>query len=353
MDTIVTAFTSFGVVFMGLFVLFVGFVLFFLPFWTIVDASETKTENRVFCLFMLVFTWGIGSIIYGLFFAGSKALRKTTIIVTLIGLGLLTLSISSCGAGLALNSKQVAIKEAKEQEELKEQFKPLILDSSIVGEFYGLSRHIGTTLTLFTLNNEDISKSITVDQSINHLAKSTSELVFAIGNHNFGILNLKDGRLTSIQPPTELKNDFSWLSGIAFIEPENRVAILASHVYNHLFLYDHNSGAWKKSPGEWRGPSLAGLAYSQKENLLYSAKVERNSINSLLKVNLNGAEVGIVNLQNKVPLCSSEDYAQLNFKNDKIILIFRDTCEIRPFKVLAIDPTSGNIFKSETTKGTS
>ena len=70
-------------------------LLFVLPWWAIVDCvrSSRSPDGRAFLVVFLVLTWSLGSLVYGLFVTGSRALRIFTVLAVVVPGGLLALGV--------------------------------------------------------------------------------------------------------------------------------------------------------------------------------------------------------------------------------------------------------------------
>ncbi|HXH27789.1 MAG TPA: hypothetical protein VNL37_02020, partial [Candidatus Polarisedimenticolia bacterium] len=62
--------------------LMAGFLLVLvLPWWAIFDCAQSRRSGGVKAAIvaLLLFSWGLGSVVYGLFFSTTRALRRVTV----------------------------------------------------------------------------------------------------------------------------------------------------------------------------------------------------------------------------------------------------------------------------------
>ena len=80
------------------------------PVWALIDCvdSNRDRESKVLISIAIFFTWGVGSLVYGLFFARSRNLRGFTVVAMLVLMGLGVASFGSCVSGIATQARRAA-----------------------------------------------------------------------------------------------------------------------------------------------------------------------------------------------------------------------------------------------------
>lgn len=71
-----------GLVFMFVFLIATLIIVLVLPIWAIIDCAISLTRSagsKAFFIVLILFTWTLGAIIYGIFSTSSRILRKISI----------------------------------------------------------------------------------------------------------------------------------------------------------------------------------------------------------------------------------------------------------------------------------
>lgn len=98
-------------------VLIASFFCLVQPIWAIVDCvdSDRDRDTKVLLSIAIFFTWGVGSLVYGLFFAASRHLRKFTAVVSLLVAVLTVATFGSCVTAIGTQAKRAQEQQAQKQ----------------------------------------------------------------------------------------------------------------------------------------------------------------------------------------------------------------------------------------------
>jgi hypothetical protein len=333
------------------------------PIWSIVDCidSDRDRESKVLLAVAIFFTWGIGSLIYGLFFARSGNLQKFTIVATLVLAIMTVVSFGSCVSGIThLAQENAALVEQHEQEARQRaaDFVPKRIERDAVEPFHALlvartSRYSSTTaLATFTLDGPEPSSARDVRGGVRHISHDAGNgRTFALTAQEFGALSPSTGEF--IQIAVDPSFDFSWPKGLAWHPESKRVIVMTSHVYTHLFSYDPTTSGWEQLPAKFRDLSIAGLAWIPNEEMFFALSVDAGAteLSRLQRFNQLGSNLGPIGLDQPIPLADGRDSerAQLHHSSGMLVLMlppYDDAEPSAPDRIFVIHPGSGSVFAS-------
>lgn len=335
------------------------------PIWSLVDCvdSDRERETKILVSLAIFFTWGLGSAVYGLFFANSANLRRFTIFSSLM-LALLTIvSFSSCVSAIVAQSKQAAERHEIEQAEAHVRalaFAPSRVEDDAVAPFTAIhfartGRHSeSTALAEFTLAGPIPSTARDVRGGVRQVAHDAETgRTFALTRHDFGALSPRTGEFITIAVDPSL--DFSWPKGVAWDPQTQTAVVMTSHVHTEFFRYAPAVSSWEKLPSSLRDLPVTGLAYVPEQDLFYALGQPRDEseLTELQRFNLAGAHLGRLVLSPPIPLAAAADAerGQIQSSSGKLVLVlpaYAIDDPAAPDRIFMVDPTSGRVFAHET-----
>ena len=351
-----------------------GFLmLLILPWWAIFDCLFSRRSGgvKVAAVLLLVFTWGLGSLIYGLFITTTKALRVVTVaafcgVFVLFAAGGMTLI-----AGAGVHAKVLNEQTRQERQELAAQFAPAGIPARNLAAFRGLhftySAYGPQTAALarFSGLGLDFASARDTDRKVLQVACDSAEArCWALSAQDFGTIDPSSGRFTKVPVDPSL-TDFSWPRGIAFDSKDDKVYVMTCGVFTRFYRFDPRTRAWDVLPAEPRGLSVVGLTHSTSDGCLYAMEHETHdqAIRRLQRFNTSGASLGPIDLKPAIPIRKgTEDHFQIHASGDKLVLILPP--EI-PFPQIAgagvtgtasanrtfvVDPRTGEVFVPDATR---
>jgi hypothetical protein len=335
-------------------------VLLILPWWAIIDCVVSARNNgaKAFGVIVLVLTWGLGSIFYGLFFSASRALRIFTLVAVLSFGVIVVPSLISLFTGAGLAGKAQADRSRLEQEELISQFEPGSISIDAVAPFHAVHfmyderRPRSATLAQFTLAGPDLEMARDVDNDVRHVAyDDENERYFARTSHSFGTITPSSGRFTEVQVDPSL-GEFSWPKGIAYDRARRHVYVMTSHVYTRFYRFDPRTSDWQSLPTEIRDLSLAALAHSPTEDCLFGLEYRYGdtALSRIHRFNDTGANLGAISLEPAIPVPDGLESAfQLHESGGKLVLVLPPLDLGRPTenRVFVVDPATGEVLRPE------
>ena len=345
MDTLAQILAGAGVL-AGVMAFFAAGVFFFVqPLWAIIDCidSDRESDAKVLVTIALVFTWGFGSLIYGVFFPKSLTLRSFTLWMLAVLALLMVASFAACITGGIKGGQERERQEAERSAELERRaaaFQPAAIAGDALGRFHAVHQSgASRTLAEFTLSGPVAAGARDLDARVRHVTHdSIDDRVFAISDHKFGSVSATSGRFAEIEVDPALER-LSWPHGIAFDPQEHRVYVMSSHVFTRFYRYDPRRSEWERLPGELRDLGLLGLALDPDARLLYAvAEPEDGVVTRLERFNLEGAHVGSVELE--APVLAPDEAAkpiQLAYGGGQVVLILPDG------GLYAVDPSDGRL----------
>jgi hypothetical protein len=341
-------------------------VLLILPWWAIIDCIVSARTNgaKAFGVIFLVLTWGLGSVVYGLFFSVSRALRIFTV-VAIVGFGaILVPSVISLFTGAGLAGKAQNERNRLEHEELLSQFQPGTISIDAIDAFHAVHfmydgrRPRSASLAQFTLSGPDLGVARDIDKDVRHVAfDAENERYFALTSHAFGTITPSSGRFTEVQVDPSL-GDFSWPKGIAFDRTRRQVYVMTSHVYTRFYRFDPRTSDWQSLPTEIRDLTLAALAHSATEDCLYGLehRYGDTALTRIHRFNDSGANIGSIDLEPAIPVPDGPEAAyQLHESGGMLVLVLPPfdlgrghpgEAEAAPTesRVFVVDPATGNVL---------
>src|SRR5262245_13027511 len=181
-----------------------GFVmLLILPWWAVFDCIFSRRSGgmKAAGVLLLFITWGLGSLIYGLFVTTSRALR----VVTAIAFGSVFLLFAAGGislvTGAGIHAKAHAEDARHERRAIAEQFKPASLPAADLGAFRALhvtySAYGAQTAALarFTGPGPDFASARDTDRNVRQVACTPDGArCWAMTTNDFGSIDPASGR---------------------------------------------------------------------------------------------------------------------------------------------------------------
>jgi len=345
-------------------------VLLVLPWWAILDCirSERGSNAKAVGVIFLVFTWGLGSVVYGLFFSASRVLRVFTVLAVL-GFGVILVpSVISLFTGAGIAGKVQAERNRLEQEELLSQFQPATISTDSVDPFhavhfmYGEHRPSTAALARFTLAGPDYGTARDIDKDVRHVAyDDENERYFAVTSHAFGTITPSSGRFTEVEVDPSL-GDFSWPKGIAFDREKRQVYVMTSHVFTRFYRFDSRTSDWHRLPTEIRDISLVALAHSPTDDCLYGLEYRHGdaALNRIHRFNDTGASLGAIQLEPAIPVPDGQQAVfQLHESDGKLVLLLPPLGPGLPQpgdgqpaptenRLFVVDPSTGEVLRPDT-----
>jgi hypothetical protein len=340
--------------------------LLVLPWWAIFDCIFSRRSGglKVVGVLLLLVTWGLGSLIYGLFVTTSRSLR----IATAVAFGGVFLLFAAGGvtllAGAGVHAKVHTEEVRQERQEIAEQFKPAALPATDVGAFRALhvtySAYGAKTAALarFTGPGPDFGSARDTDRNVRQVAcDPEGARCWAVTSQEFGSIDPATGRFTKIEVDPK-PTDFSSPKGIAYDSKERKVYLMTCGVFTYFFRFDPATGAWDRLPAEIRGLSIVGLTYSASDDCLYAMEHETHdqAIRRLQRFNTSGASLGPIDLRPVIPIqAGTEDRFQIQASGGKLALILPPESPIvgtagivsgvsSANRAFAVDPSTGEVF---------
>jgi hypothetical protein len=328
------------------------------PVWSLIDCieSDRDRDTKILVGVLLFFTWGLGSVLYGVFFAGSKALRSFTVLGAVALAVLSVASFGTCVSAVVSSSEKADQRRQADLIEAKlrlEEFAPAFAAADAVAPFHALlwvrdgSITPSVSQAEFTAAGPRLASARNIDNGVRHVAHDPAAgRTFAVTQHEFGAISPTTGEFIEIGVDPTF--EFSWPKGVVWDATAQRVVVLTSHVYTHLFAYNPLTSSWEQL-AKLRGPNLVGLAFAPGEDLYFSIETQapRSSLSALERFNRAGAKVGRLVLSPPIPLAADDDLegAQLHSSSDKLVAILpgvEGDGELREAdRVFVIDPKSG------------
>jgi hypothetical protein len=330
------------------------------PVWALVDCvdSDRDGETKVLLSIAIFFTWGLGSLVYGLFFARSANLRRFTIVASLVLAAITVASFGSCVSGMATHARRVATRAEERRAEMERRaasFRPAAVDANAVAPFHAIlfartGPHSATTaLAEFTLAGPVPSSARDVRGGVRHVSHDAERgRTFALTQHAFGALSPRTGEFIEIAVDPGF--DFSWPRGLAWDPVSQQAVVVTSHVYTRFFRYDPQTSAWEELPVKLRDLPVAGLAYVPEAELFYALSVQPNAreLTHLQRFNRSGSSLGPLALTPAIPLADGRDAerAQIQHSSGELVVMlppFAADGFGEPDRIFLIDPRTGSV----------
>jgi heme/copper-type cytochrome/quinol oxidase subunit 4 len=195
--------TGFGLIgLLGVFVLG-GTILAILPIWAIIDCSNSKRDqnSKTITIIFLCLTWGLGSLIYSVFLAESKQLRRFSLVSIFCFFGLFILSFGSCLFG-AKRGMQLQQKLAIEKKAEEDKFIQGLRARGFSNTLKGQSLSIEKTITEPTIFEAQTFKLLGDSTSDLYVKAQTCEIFGTVG----GNLIFR-GQVLTIHPKAVIKGN--------------------------------------------------------------------------------------------------------------------------------------------------
>ena len=325
-----------------------------LPIWAIVDAAGREDkDSRVIWIVVMIVSWGLGSLIYGLFGTKTKSLRRFTalaIVFLIIGFAL---TISSCIGALALGRKAEQGRLEVEKAHKEEVLANLRNDARDPGNFvpaYGLlptGMTGSATLVQYGPSGPDLAAARALDTELRYVtADAAAQVIYGLTDHDFGTVS-PDGHFQILKPPPEIKS-VSWGSGLAYDASSKKVLIASrAGADSALIRFDPATSAWTRLNVN-RGFEPLAIAADPENNKLYVLPelMGKRQISRIEIRNLDGAQIGGINLSMPLPFeATTFEKPQLMYSGGLLILIptakSSDPTRPRPF---FIQVQTGEVF---------
>jgi len=346
---------------LGLLLVFVFGLIFFLllPIASIIDCgrSDLDTGAKTFIIIVLIITWGFVSVIYGLFFARARWLRRLTGISLLLGMLIFVGSAVALFSGGSILEDVQEERDVSELTELVDKFSPKIIASTSVKPFPALhfvtpgSPTSAVLLTMFTLDGPNLDEAVTVDQSVRDMGLDINHSRYYVTTmHDVGTVSRSSGQLVKLDLE-EIFPDFGRPKGIAFDSINQRIVVMTSHVYNYFYAYSPSNDEWTQLGQRYRGDNLLGLAFASDRKKFFSIvpSPSGQQLSQIATFNLSGNFLGYVTLQSPIPVAKNDSYKrfQIHYSSEKLILIIPDLSGSK-LRVFAVNPDSGEVTVSNT-----
>jgi hypothetical protein len=338
-------------------------VLFVLPFWAIIDCLVSRRENgaKAVLIVLLVMTWGMGSIVYGLLFPGTRALRIFTVLAIVLPVLILVPSVVSLITGASMAGKLQMEQERAETAKLVADFVPDELSPDAIEPFvavhyvHGTGSPVSAALARLTLGGPESGSARDIDNQVRHVAHDRAhDRYFALTRHDFGTITPSSGRFTKIEVDPSL-GDFSWPKGLAYDSKRKQIIVMTSHVYTRFYRYDPRTADWERLPAEHRDGSLAGMTYSPEEDCLYALVQEsrETALRQIHRFNTSGALLGSITLSPPIPVSRTTDGSyQLHHSSGMLLLVLpprEPSAGAEMPRILAVDPSDGRVLTASDT----
>lgn len=324
---------------------FFGFlVLLLLPWWAILDCafSRRTRAEKVVAIALLVFTWGLGSVVYGAFVTRSRLLRWTTVLTVGGVLAVLVPSIAALLTGAGMGAKEQAERRRQEQQAVAAAFRPGTIPAAEVAEFHALHlvsafpEPASAAVARFTGAALDAASARDTDRRLRHLAVDPSgPRYWGLTAQEVGAIDAGSGRFAAVEVEPAL--EFSWPQGVAFDAAAGDVVVMTSHVDTRFYRFTPATAAWRRLPAELRDVPVTGLAAI--DGVFYAVEYRPRdlSLRRLQRFNREGASLGPIELVPPVPVADgAEPSLQLQTAGTALVLMLPDG-------LFVIDPRTGTV----------
>lgn len=290
--------------------------LLVLPAWAMLDCVLSRREggSKAGLLLVLLFTWGVGSLVYGLFATRSRLLRLATVVFLFVFAAVLVPSLASLVVGAGISQQLTADRQGEEDRALAAQFSPAEMPIGEIGAYAALHwtyDRFGVATSAVARFDGDAPNSSArdVDSAVRQVAMDpVTGRYWAVTVHEFGFVRPEDGRFEKVDIGPAAK-DFAWAAGVAFDPTDRRIFVAASHVYTTFYRYDPASRSWTKLPAEFRDLPIAGLTYLPANGCLYALELAAGdrALRRVHRFNVEGASLGAIELRPAIPVASGPD----------------------------------------------
>lgn len=328
------------------------------PIWAIIDCVDSPRDKdaKLLVSLALFLTWGLGSTLYGLFFAASRNLHRFTLFTLALSLLLGIGGMSACTFGLVRSAEQARVDSQEkrlEAERALESFRPPRVAADAVAPFPALqivhreNSESSAAVAQFTLAGPLTESARDVSNRIRHVAPA-GEGLYAITDHDFGAVSPTSGRLVKIAVDPAFEADFSWPKGLAFDSASERLVVMTAHVRTRFYRYDPRRSAWEQLPSEHAGLPLVALSYSAADDSLYALERERSAsaLTTLHRFNAEGASLGELRLDPPIPVHPEQQTGfQLHASSTRLVLMVpaRTDLPAQASRLFLVDPASGAV----------
>lgn len=330
-----------------------------IPVWAIIDCAASRRERgtKALIIILLIFFWSFASLIYGIFFTDSRALRRFTII-SLLGLVILIIfSTASLIGGASIHSGAERERRVAEEEKVIANFTPDSIDAATVQPFKAIHfvfdgrSPSSASVADFTIAGPLVESALNIDDRIRHLVHDQkNDRYYGLTQHEFGVVSPTSRTFKEIAVDPSLEQDFSWPKGLAMDPGTGEIIVLTSHVDTDFFLYNPAKRVWRKIPTGLRGRSFVALTYSPDDRSLYALEsTDGPAISSLRRFNRAGADLGTLSINPPIPFIGGRDeYLQIAFSSGKIVLVVPPDDGVPPAaarksRIFVIDPREGRV----------
>ncbi len=332
------------------------------PIWAIIDCvdSDRERDTKVLVSVLLFFTWAMGGLFYGLFFADSRSLRRFTIGVIVVLFLMIVGGVGACTLGAFQHAQRSQAEAELEREEAAvrlAEFSPAAIAPDALAPFPALllvggEMRRSASVADFTLAGPVAASARDVSSRIRHVAAAAGGL-YALTDHDFGAVSPATGGLVEIGIDPRFEKEFSWPKGLAWDGASEKLVLMTSHIYTRFFTYDPRTAEWSLLPAERRGEQLIGLAWLREDGSLYALEVPGGGVRELETVqrfNTTGAHLGTLRLEPPIPLPPGlEKGFQLHASSGMLVLMIPPyepggEATASDARVYAIDPASGAVF---------
>ena len=354
-------------VMMAALALVIGLVL---PIWAVFDCALSKRSSgiKTLLLILVILTWSVGALFYGLILAGSKALRVLASL-TLLAAGLLALLVvPQCAHQASVVMDEQAKRQVEHTQKLMAGFQPASLPPTPAVEPFtaiwcrqsGIMRETAAVATL-TASGPNLASARNLDPEVLQIAVDLrGEQTYGMTNHKFGRVDPATGKLTEIRMDPALASEFSWLKGIAYDEESKRIIVMCSHTETRFFSFDPAGEKWERISGAIRNLPLIGLTCAPAEGVFYAlgSEGQDDTLTMIHRFNRFGAEVGRISLKPPIPMPRGPNFAeQIHMAGPWLALVLppmpatalaeKSTSMPDEPRLLFVNPSSGDVYQAQ------
>ncbi len=329
-------------------------LLFFQPIWAFFDCIRSRRggDANAVLLVVLFITWGVGTLIYGVFFTPSRRLRIFSLTSILLPLVILIPSVISLVTGSREGRIAYEEQERAESTRLSAAFRPGVA-SEVVDPFTAVRferRGIfpkSASLTRFTSHGPETADAMEIDVDVRHIAHDgQGDRYFAVTGREFGSIAPTTGRFTPIAP--DHPAEFFHPVGVAFDTTRGAAIVVTAGGYRRFFRYDPSRSTWDRLPGKAPHLPLAGLVHVPEEDCLYA--LERPAGTRLLETihrfSVTGEPQGSVTLDPPIPVPLLDAGSnRVHYSSGKLVLLLPPLSPDRhdSDRIFLVDPASGAV----------
>jgi hypothetical protein len=320
-----------GLFLFGLLVLVHGLVL---PIWSIVDCAVSRRSGglKAVLLILMVCTWSVGALLYGLILPTTRALRIAASIGVALLLAFAFVVVPQWFKTATVLQKEEIEAREKETHRMVMEFKPQPLPVAVqVGSFtavwYHQQGHFRQTALIAAMSTAgpELASARNLDRDVLYIATDPETgQTFGAGNHKFGRIDPQTGKMQVIPSDPAYTKPFYNLRGLAYDPTHKRLIVMCSHGSTFFFAYDPAGQKWEQIGGELHNLPLAGLTYDPARGVFYALGFDDMSeqIREVHRINSAGADIGRFGLAIPIPMPRGSDSpAQIHAAGELLALV--------------------------------